>query len=731
MPVKNAQTKSPIMRNLVGGLNVRENLTDIADNENIASTNLTYYTAGAVVRRGGWVKLTANSPTSNPLLGIFQAVFNSAGVFTTYLVVTDGVGIWTTTNTSASPIVWTSIKGAATLDATQPYKFLMMTNKLIIYNGIVAYYWTGTGNLTAFALPSGTYYSLDVGDITLTAVASGVSTVTFAYTGGGTAGAEIVSVVANAISVQIQNGVSTATQIVTAIRASAPATALVGVVTSNGSAPQSVTDASTATALTAPFISVPLSRIGIVWQNYLFWGGDGTNPARFYFSDLGDPTTYPQENFVDVPDPFNGEPITGAAILYGNLIVLKRNSFYVLQGAPPGNLILSKLNSSVGCVEPASVVQVDNLVYFVSDKGLYAANLFNIQEKGYKVEPLYIASVPVSTNANPIWGAHYKAKSQIFMAMNCRSLYSNSGLTYNDRILAHDYFNADQNGDPAVSEFIVGYTDFGLESAKPSFPTAPSIMGDYAYSSGPRGVTLMASFYDPYVYVFRDGTLVLGGPADDISWLPAPTYPPTDFLSKFFDMGDPDMVKRVRWLWTTAQIYNSINLAAGIVYNNSPTAASFLDFNTDIIVLQSANGNYWLLGVDDDGALTTTLTTDTTYLTTLVLADSANQNWNIGVADDGAITTDQSGASADADPILASSMGFQYQLAVETNGAVTTTPTFAPSVRPIIPGMRVPVYPEVNGVTGLGQAKYFQLYFTGVGILSQYSMDVIMSGRRN
>lgn len=65
--------------------------------------------------------------------------------------------------------------------------------------------------------------------ITLTAVAFGAAgnSITIAFTGGGTAGSEVVSVVGNAISVQIQSGVSSVTQVRTAINASGAAAALV------------------------------------------------------------------------------------------------------------------------------------------------------------------------------------------------------------------------------------------------------------------------------------------------------------------------------------------------------------------------------------------------------------------------------------------------------------------------------------------------------------------------
>lgn len=724
-------TKGPIVRNLTGGLNCRESVTDLADNEAAAASNVDFYTAGAVARRGGWQKLIANSPTSNALLGIFQAVFNVTGTLTPCLVVTDGVGIWYTTNPAAANVSWTSIIGGATLDNSQPYHFVMMTNYLVIYNGVVAFYWAGpTNNLTAFALPSGTYYTLIVGDLTLTAVSSGVSTVTFQYTGGATAGAEVVSVSVHAISVQIQNGVSTAAQIMTAILAKASAVALVGTVVSGvASNPQSVTLASAATPMVAPYLTVPLSRAAIVWQNFLFWGGTATNPARLYFSALGDPTTYPQANFIDVPDPFNGDQITGLAILYGNLLIFKRYSFYILQGAPPGNLILSKLNSSVGCVEPASVVQIDNLVYFVSDKGLYAANLFNVQQKCYKVEPRYIAAVPVSSASQPIWGAHYKAKSQIFMSVNCRPLYAPSN-GYNDRIMVHDYFNADQNGDPAVSEFIVGHTAYDLTAAKPKTPTAPSLMGDYYYyGTSPKAPTVMSSFYDPYVYVFVDGALNLGGPPDNISWLATPVYPPADFMSKFFDFGDPDMIKQMRWLWTTGQIYNNIPLAAGIAYNNSPTTTTFV--NSSFAIELASPSYVWLLNVDDDGAFDVVKTTDTAFLTTLTLADSNGQAWSLTVDDNGAINTAKSSSTPNTPPVVASPLGYQFEIGVDVDGAAETVGVFQPGVTDIIPGVRSFVKSFILGGVASLQGKYLQVYFTGIGVLSQYSMDLIMKGRRS
>ncbi|MDE2098452.1 MAG: hypothetical protein KGL39_14460 [Patescibacteria group bacterium] len=739
MPMAAAQVKSPIFRNLNGGLNVREAITDIGDNEGALVSNCVYYTAGALYRRGGWQKMFTNSPTTNKLMGVFQAGFtdNTTGLYQYYLVITDGTDMWATANPTATTVAWTKITNSKTLDNTQPWSFLMMEDYMICYNGVAGpFYWAGSLSTGLQSLPTPSY-TVQVGDVILVAVStgSGGQGITIAYTSGATAGSEVVSVSGKAISVQIADGISTATQIVAAINASSSAKALVTASTQNGSNAQSQAIAATAIPL-IPNQGAPQSTMAIVWQNFLFWGGGSISgtayPNRLFFSDLGTPLTYPSANFVDVPNQSDADAITGLAILYGDLLVFKRKSFFLLQGSPPDNLILSQMNSSVGCINPQSVVQVDNIVYFVSDQGLYEANLFNVKQSSYKVEPRYVAAIPAASAANPIYSINYKVRRQIFVSMNAQSLYTANPTSYNDRILCHDYFNADQNGDPIVSEFICGYNSFSIAAAKPSNPTAPFLMAEYYYGSGNpnKNTTVMGTFYDPYVYVFGEGAASSGGPPDQINWMKNPTYPPTNYLTKFFDFGDPNMTKFVRWVWTTGQIYNNIGCKCGLILNNSPTVSPFINFNTDLYTLQAPNGNLYVFGVDDDGALTTTLTTDATFKTTITLADSSGQGWAVTVDNDGALETNKSSLTANTPPILISSYGYQYQVTVDTNGVLETTAVFSPTTVPITLGQRAAIEPLVNGLGSLAYGKYIQIYFENFGIISQFSFDLLMKGRR-
>lgn len=927
MPLKTVQQKSPIFKNLTGGLNVREAVTEVGDNEGIEVTNLAYYTGGALVRRGGWKKLFTNSPTTTKLLGIFQPSFNVNGVITNYIVVTDGTNVWKAIapTMSESAVTWTQITGSVTLDNSQPYKFAMMANYMVGYNGKSVFLWTGSGNITAMpiavagnavfngitlcgttlyagsnqgiiyssqdgvnwtpqtvGLPGGaiTIYSPVILNGTLYAGASNGSIYsspngtswTQQTTGlpGGTVviftptifqgalysgtsngriftstdgvnwtaittglplagnlyspsllGSTLISGAANGSVYTSTNGTSW-TQRTTGLpndgttiifspnifSATAYSGANNGAIYSspdgttwtkqttglpggtqtlysptvfgstlvsgagNGSVYTSMNGTSwtqrtnglvnagilfsptnfqtyllissnngllfqssdainwTLTSTVAGNITAPLSRQGLIWQNYFFWIGSNLQPDRLYFSNLADPTTYPSANFIDVPSPFDGDILIGAAILYGNLLVFKRFSIYVLQGSPPNNLILSKLNASVGCVDPATIVQADNLVYFVSDKGLYAANLFNVRQVCYKVEPRYTIAVPASSPANPMWAAHYKPRGQIFISMNYGSAYA-AVWPNNDRILCHDYFNADQNGDPAVSEYIVNNTHFTLQTSKPNAATAPYIMGDYSYGSGSSlPVTVMASFYDQWVYVMTEGSLGAGGPQDEIAAIGS-SYPPTDFMSKFYDFGDPDMVKTIRWVWTTGQLYNSINLQAGIAYNNSPTAVSFIDYNSNVVSIQSGNGTIWAIGVGDDGAISTQAGGNATYLQTPILTDKNGQNWQLLVQNDGAFDTEKTSLPATGQFVLVSTGGFQYIVGVDPDGAITTTEVFNPGLTIITPGKRSIVNPLIGQQSASHFGKYVQLYLSGIGILTQFSFDWIAKGRRN
>lgn len=95
--------------------------------------------------------------------------------------------------------------------------------------------------------------------ITSDVLGSAGNSITYAVTGGGTAGSEVVTVSGNAISIQIQSGVSTVTQVRTALNASTEAAALI---TASGTSGSAVTAPVAATALSGGVDGVSSSNFG-------------------------------------------------------------------------------------------------------------------------------------------------------------------------------------------------------------------------------------------------------------------------------------------------------------------------------------------------------------------------------------------------------------------------------------------------------------------------------------
>lgn len=119
--------------------------------------------------------------------------------------------------------------------------------------------------------------------------------------------------------------------------------------------------------------SPPTSKFVIFHKNRLFVV-DTTNPTKIVFSNLSDYQTYASTNFIYVPAPKSGDPITGWVVFQDNLIVFTRKTKWVLFGDDPGNFILRQGSGKKGAVNQSSIAADPNYVYFLSDDGVYRYN---------------------------------------------------------------------------------------------------------------------------------------------------------------------------------------------------------------------------------------------------------------------------------------------------------------------------------------------------------------------
>jgi hypothetical protein len=264
---------------------------------------------------------------------------------------------------------------------------------------------------------------LVIQDITLTATvaATGADTYTITYTTGGTAGVEAVSMVANAITVQIESGVSTATQVAARLNASSDVTAKMTVaVTGTGATAQvaqAVTTFTHGTAMVAGATAVATEVInediviafnnttspkkwkhqtGTTFENLggsppnfafcrshinrLFAAGDPANPDRLYYSSTENHEEWNGAGTSGAIDifPGDGDPEGLTAIFpatKGVLFVAKRNRLYRVDTSDPDdvNWTVDHVSRGIGCIGHNAVCAVgqDDML-FVSDRGVHS-----------------------------------------------------------------------------------------------------------------------------------------------------------------------------------------------------------------------------------------------------------------------------------------------------------------------------------------------------------------------
>ena len=107
-------------------------------------------------------------------------------------------------------------------------------------------------------------------------------------------------------------------------------------------------------------------------------------------------------NYIRI-EPDAGDNITGLEVFEGKIIVFKERSIWqvTLSNLSIGNFVVTiptaqKITSSHGCIAPRSIVAVENDIFFLSRKGVYALgyepNIFNVlrtSEISAKIRPFF------------------------------------------------------------------------------------------------------------------------------------------------------------------------------------------------------------------------------------------------------------------------------------------------------------------------------------------------------
>lgn len=147
---------------------------------------------------------------------------------------------------------------------------------------------------------------------------------------------------------------------------------------------------------TAATINGPQGRVGIGWNNRCWIGSTEADPSKLQYSVLEDETDWSStgSGFVN-PDPDNADELTALSPISNNvLLYFKQNSIYQVVGRSDPFAVF-ELFRGVGCVGNQALVNVDNLVYFITPQGQMRIT------DGHKIYD--DRDIPTLSNADNLW----------------------------------------------------------------------------------------------------------------------------------------------------------------------------------------------------------------------------------------------------------------------------------------------------------------------------------------
>lgn len=178
------------------------------------------------------------------------------------------------------------------------------------------------------------------------------------------------------------------------------------------------------------------------YRNRLFAGGDPNYPMRLYWTDPGEPETWPEVNYLDV-DSGDGLPISGLRVYENGLIIHKNNAsgqgfIYVLLmpdsvgSTSSTNWFINRTKSAWGGVSHRAQTEFGNLLGFLNRYGWFAfegqniatsvadssVGRFEVDSHSFDIEPdvfdfntSYLTKSAAITYKNKVWIAVAKGSS--------------------------------------------------------------------------------------------------------------------------------------------------------------------------------------------------------------------------------------------------------------------------------------------------------------------------------
>lgn len=142
----------------------------------------------------------------------------------------------------------------------------------------------------------------------------------------------------------------------------------------------------TITAWSASNGTVPPGRAMAVANNRLWVANTPADPDAVFWSDIGNPFSWPPENVVRL-DPGFGGPVVGMAPVGPYLVAFKRSKAFVIYDLDTG--ANRPISANVGLISPNGFVSTPYGLFFVGFDGIYQTNGNRVERVSDKMRPLW------------------------------------------------------------------------------------------------------------------------------------------------------------------------------------------------------------------------------------------------------------------------------------------------------------------------------------------------------
>ena len=402
---------------LNGGLNSTGGALELKENESSDLQNIDFDKFGSILKRSGYSVLASVTTGGTSSDGLQWFEYKNAGTAIRQLINVTSGHVLVMTNLSG---VYTDCTGSLSITAGNHCDFENFLNTCFITNGVnLPCYFAGgsTAGVTFPNLVSNAYNFIVTGATVPPAVGD-------TYTNNGVTFTIVSTTITSGAGYFVATGSSAPLSSGSLVRASG-----------SGTTPISFTNATASPSITA-------AKYVRQFNNYLFFAnvvvGGVYYPNRIYWSHLNDAFHWDSDQWIEVSKD-DGQEITGIKVLSQALVIYKYRSIYTCYFTGDSDIpfILpsgGKTNSTVGCIAPWSIQEVENGHVFMAADGLYYFDGNNSYKLSYRITNTFNLKLN-GTILNTGVSCLNKAKNKYMLAL------TSAGNTNHDRVIVWDYYN--------------------------------------------------------------------------------------------------------------------------------------------------------------------------------------------------------------------------------------------------------------------------------------------------